>query len=26
MDNIVKTFATDLLRPRRYHYSQEPLE
>jgi alpha-beta hydrolase superfamily lysophospholipase len=26
MDNIVRSFATDLLRHRRYNYSQEPLE
>ena len=26
MENIVRNFATDLLRHRRYNYSQEPLE
>ena len=26
MDNLVSNFATDLLRHRRYNYSQEPLE
>ena len=26
MESIVRNFATDLLRHRRYNYSQEPLE
>lgn len=26
MDSLVRSFARELLRPRRYNYSQEPLE